>query len=71
MGLVPKSAACCCACCSVLILLRFRYDWGWESFSVRNKEFWPLDKAHSLFDNFLPRLCHESDGLILQVTLAV
>jgi hypothetical protein len=34
---------------------------------VRPKEFWPLDKARSVLDKMIPQLCHESDGLILQV----
>lgn len=49
------------------VCCRFLYDWAWEPFSVRRKDFWPLDKARSLLDKFIPQLCHESDGLILQV----
>eukprot|EP00775_Hariotina_reticulata_P011715 gene11715-11860_t len=44
----------------------FLYNWSLEAFSVRQKEFWPLNKARKLLDQFIPRLCHESDGLILQ-----
>ncbi|KAF8072474.1 Rngtt [Scenedesmus sp. PABB004] len=44
----------------------FLYDWGLELFSVRRKEFWPLYKARKLLSAFIPGLCHESDGLILQ-----
>jgi hypothetical protein len=36
---------------------------------VRRKEFWPLFKARKLLEQFIPVLCHESDGLILQVML--
>lgn len=38
-----------------------------EAFSARRKEFWPLMEAKSLLDHFIPtKVCHESDGLILQ-----
>lgn len=37
-----------------------------EAFHVRRKEFWPLTKARSLINKFIPQLCHESDGLIFQ-----
>ncbi|WIA08218.1 hypothetical protein OEZ85_007667 [Tetradesmus obliquus] len=45
---------------------KFLYDWGLEVCSVRRKEFWPLFKARKLLEQFIPMLCHESDGLILQ-----
>lgn len=44
-----------------------RYEYHTELFSVRRKEFWPLQKAKSLLQNFIPTLSHESDGLIFQV----
>lgn len=34
---------------------------------MRRKDFWPLDKARSVLGKMIPKLCHESDGLILQV----
>jgi hypothetical protein len=34
---------------------------------VRRKDFWPLYKARTLLERFIPGLCHESDGLIFQV----
>ncbi|KAF6258115.1 mRNA capping enzyme, catalytic domain-containing protein [Scenedesmus sp. NREL 46B-D3] len=46
---------------------KFLYDWSLEVCSVRRKEFWPLFKARKLLEQFIPTLCHESDGLILQV----
>lgn len=33
---------------------------------MRRKEFWPLTKAKSLINKFIPQLCHEADGLIFQ-----
>jgi mRNA-capping enzyme len=42
------------------------YDYGGELMRVRRKEFWPLGSARSLLSKFIPRLSHESDGLILQ-----
>jgi mRNA-capping enzyme len=51
----------------VRVSYSFLYDWEWEAFAVRPKEFWPLDKARSVLDKMIPQLCHESDGLILQV----
>ena len=44
-----------------------RYEYHTELFSIRRKEFWPLLKAKSLLQNFIPTLSHESDGLIFQV----
>jgi hypothetical protein len=55
------------AVCGNRFLHRFLYDWGLEVCSVRRKEFWPLFKARKLLEQFIPQLCHESDGLILQV----
>ena len=34
---------------------------------MRRKEFWPLYNSRKLIDAFIPKLCHEADGLILQV----
>lgn len=33
---------------------------------MRRKDFWPLSKADKLLNEFIPNLCHEADGLILQ-----
>jgi hypothetical protein len=61
-GWLVSGVVRCCTC-------SFRYDWKWEAFGVRRKDFWPLDKARSVLDKMIPKLCHESDGLILQVRL--
>lgn len=46
---------------------RHHYMYQQEPFSVRQKEFWPLDTAEVLMNQFIPqRVCHEADGLILQ-----
>jgi mRNA-capping enzyme len=37
-----------------------------EPFSVRTKEFFPLNFARSFIEKFIPALSHESDGLIFQ-----
>ena len=42
------------------------YDYGGELMRVRRKEFWPVGAARSILSKFIPRLSHESDGLILQ-----
>ncbi len=44
-----------------------RYDYAGELFSARRKDFWPLFRCRSLLEKFIPTLCHETDGLILQV----
>lgn len=33
---------------------------------MRRKDFWPLTQARKLIHDFIPQLCHESDGLIFQ-----
>ncbi|KAK9842283.1 hypothetical protein WJX81_004542 [Elliptochloris bilobata] len=43
-----------------------RYEYGSELFSVRRKDFWPLFRARTLLEKFIPALCHETDGLIFQ-----
>jgi len=43
------------------------YEYQAEPFSIRRKDFWPLWKAKSILQNFIPTLSHESDGLIFQV----
>lgn len=45
---------------------KFVYTYDTELFHVRRKEFWPLPKATTLLQKFIPSLPHESDGLILQ-----
>ena len=43
------------------------YLYQQELFSMRRKEFWPLDTAEVLMSDFIPqKVCHEADGLILQ-----
>ena len=44
------------------------YKYDQEALSVRRKGFWALPKAQDLLDDFIPKLSHECDGLILQVT---
>lgn len=46
--------------------VRLAYDYSGELFRLRRKEFWPLPASRNLLDKFIPRLSHESDGLILQ-----
>ena len=46
--------------------VRLAYDYGGELFRLRRKEFWPLPASRTLLDKLIPRLSHESDGLILQ-----
>ena len=46
--------------------VRLAYDYGGELFRLRRKEFWPLPASRALLDKLIPRLSHESDGLILQ-----
>ena len=44
-----------------------RIDRTLESFSVRFKDFWDLEKTHALFsEKFLKNLGHELDGLVFQ-----
>eukprot|EP00271_Cylindrocystis_brebissonii_P018745 TRINITY_DN5443_c1_g1_i1.p1 TRINITY_DN5443_c1_g1~~TRINITY_DN5443_c1_g1_i1.p1 ORF type:complete len:787 (-),score=173.00 TRINITY_DN5443_c1_g1_i1:153-2513(-) len=45
---------------------RLGYQYESEPFSIRRKDFWPLDKTKTLLDNFIPALSHGSDGLIFQ-----
>ncbi|KAL5223873.1 hypothetical protein ABZP36_010512 [Zizania latifolia] len=42
------------------------YKYDMELFSVRRKAFWPLSAVNKILKEFIPNLCHESDGLILQ-----
>ena len=46
--------------------VRLAYDYSGELFRLRRKEFWPLQASRNILDKFIPRLSHESDGLILQ-----
>lgn len=55
-------------CCPVV---RFIYDYELELCALRQKRFYPLQQGHSLLKKFIPELCHESDGLILQVHFLV
>lgn len=43
-----------------------RYEYDREPFGVRKKEFYPLDKADKVIHDLIPKLSHESDGLIFQ-----
>ncbi|KAL3142910.1 hypothetical protein ABBQ38_003198 [Trebouxia sp. C0009 RCD-2024] len=48
---------------------RFRnhYLYQQEPFSMRRKQFWPIDRAEYLMNTFIPeKVSHEADGLILQ-----
>lgn len=50
-----------------LNVLRGRlYDYQQEAFSVRRKDFWMLSATEKILHKFIPQLCHEADGLILQ-----
>ena len=49
---------------------KFLYKYEEEPFSVRRKEFWPLAESGKVLDSLIPKLCHEADGLILQVCSA-
>ena len=44
-----------------------RYDYASELFSARRKDFWQLFHARTVLEKLIPKLCHESDGLIFQV----
>ena len=44
----------------------FSYSYEDEAFGVRRKDFWPLTSGERVCRELIPRLCHESDGLILQ-----
>ena len=48
---------------------KFLYKYEEEPFSVRRKEFWPLAESGKVLDSLIPKLCHEADGLILQVCI--
>lgn len=45
------------------------YRYNEEPFRLRRKDFWPLPQASKLLKDFIPNLCHESDGLIFQVQI--
>ncbi|CAI5459891.1 unnamed protein product [Closterium sp. Yama58-4] len=42
------------------------YDYSLEDFKVRRKDFYMLSTVGKLLHDFIPKLSHESDGLILQ-----
>jgi len=44
------------------------YDFTKEPFSVRVKDFTPLAGTEGFIRSFIPKLCHECDGLIFQPT---
>ncbi|KIY91338.1 hypothetical protein MNEG_16626 [Monoraphidium neglectum] len=42
------------------------YSYAEEPFGFRRKDFYQLHRGEKLLRVFIPKLCHESDGLILQ-----
>ncbi|KAF8781307.1 hypothetical protein HU200_000568 [Digitaria exilis] len=42
------------------------YKYDMELFSVRRKDFWLLSTVTKLLKEFIPKLCHDADGLIFQ-----
>ncbi|XVF78903.1 hypothetical protein PTKIN_Ptkin14bG0175200 [Pterospermum kingtungense] len=42
------------------------YQYDLEPFGVRRKDFWLLSTVHKVLKEFIPKLPHESDGLIFQ-----
>ena len=47
--------------------MRTHYMYQQEPFSVRRKEFWPVQMAEHIVNVFIPeRVSHEADGLIFQ-----
>ncbi|CAL4994019.1 unnamed protein product [Urochloa decumbens] len=42
------------------------YKYDMELFSVRRKDFWLLSTVQKLLKEFIPKLCHDADGLIFQ-----
>ncbi|XP_039023933.1 mRNA-capping enzyme-like [Hibiscus syriacus] len=42
----------------------YRYDM--ELFRVQRKDFWSLPTVPKILNEFIPKLCHEADGLIFQ-----
>ncbi|CAO2141401.1 unnamed protein product [Urochloa humidicola] len=42
------------------------YKYDMELFSVRRKDFWLLSTVQRLLKEFIPKLCHDADGLIFQ-----
>ena len=48
-----------------------RHEYGKQAFDMQLKQFWPLHKWPDVQENFIPKLQHENDGLILQVHPAV
>ena len=44
----------------------FSYSYDKEAFALRRKSFYPLHSCKSVLSNLIPKLLHESDGLIFQ-----
>lgn len=42
------------------------YNFSKEPFSIRQKDFFPLDNTEGIIRDFIPKLTHECDGLIFQ-----
>eukprot|EP00803_Ostreobium_quekettii_P000704 evm.model.scf_1608.1 EVM.evm.TU.scf_1608.1 scf_1608:17316-27998(-) len=47
-------------------LVSYKYQYNWEPFRMRKKDFWPLGSAPKVFSMMMKGLTHEADGLILQ-----
>ena len=46
---------------------RHKYDWDAEEFTIRRKDFFPIENAAMICNDMIPKfLPHESDGLIFQ-----
>ncbi|KAL8152899.1 hypothetical protein V2J09_010659 [Rumex salicifolius] len=45
---------------------KFYYRYDWEPFRVRRKDFWLLSAVTKVLKDFIPKLSHDSDGLIFQ-----
>ena len=51
----------------------FLLFWGGvivHKMQVRRKDFWMLSTTEKILHKFIPQLCHEADGLILQVIIS-
>lgn len=46
-----------------------RLDKNREPFSIRKKDFYPIEQCNWLLEKFVPKITHETDGLVLQPVL--